>query len=40
MKHTYAVLGGARQGTAAACDMVRFGGAKEVLIADIDRQAT
>jgi lysine 6-dehydrogenase len=39
MNYTYAVLGGGRQGTAAAYDMVRFGDAKEVLIADIDRQA-
>jgi len=39
MKYTYAVLGGGRQGTAAAYDMARFGDAQEVLIADIDRQA-
>jgi lysine 6-dehydrogenase len=39
MKYTYAVLGGGRQGTAAAYDMARFGDAKEVLIADIDGQA-
>ena len=39
MKYTYAVLGGGRQGTAAAYDMARFGDAKGVLIADIDRQA-
>jgi lysine 6-dehydrogenase len=39
MKFTYAVLGGGRQGTAAAYDMARFGDAKEVLIADIDRLA-
>ena len=39
MKYTYAVLGGGRQGTAAAYDMARFGDASEVLIADIDRQA-
>jgi len=37
MKYTYAVLGGGRQGTAAAYDMARFGDAKAVLIADIDR---
>jgi lysine 6-dehydrogenase len=36
MKYTYAVLGGGRQGTAAAYDMATFGDAKEVLIADID----
>jgi len=39
MKHTYAVLGGGRQGTAAAYDMARFGDAKRVLIADVDRAA-
>jgi lysine 6-dehydrogenase len=39
MGYTYAVLGGGRQGTAAAYDMVRFGDAKAVLIADIDRRA-
>jgi lysine 6-dehydrogenase len=39
MKYTYAVLGGGRQGTAAAYDMAKFGNAKEVLIADIDRRA-
>ena len=39
MTYTYAVLGGGRQGTAAAYDMARFGDAKEVLIADIDRMA-
>jgi lysine 6-dehydrogenase len=39
MEYTYAVLGGGRQGTAAAYDMARFGDAKEVLIADIDRRA-
>jgi lysine 6-dehydrogenase len=38
MKYTYAVLGGGRQGTAAAYDMAKFGDAKEVLIADIDRR--
>ena len=38
MKYTYAVLGGGRQGTAAAYDMAKFGDAKEVQIADIDRQ--
>jgi lysine 6-dehydrogenase len=31
----YAVLGGGRQGTAAAYDMAKFGGAAKVLIADI-----
>jgi lysine 6-dehydrogenase len=35
----YAVLGGGRQGTAAAYDMARFGDAKEVLIADINLEA-
>ncbi len=39
MKYTYAVLGGGRQGTAAAYDMAKFGDAKMVLIADIDRRA-
>ena len=39
MKYTYAVLGGGRQGTAAAYDMAKFGDAKAVLIADIDRAA-
>lgn len=39
MKYTYAVLGGGRQGTAAAYDMAKFGDAKKVLIADIDRRA-
>lgn len=39
MTFTYAVLGGGRQGTAAAYDMARFGDPKAVLIADIDRAA-
>jgi lysine 6-dehydrogenase len=39
MKYTYAVVGGGRQGTAAAFDMARFGDAEKVLIADIDRRA-
>jgi lysine 6-dehydrogenase len=39
MTYTYAVLGGGRQGTAAAYDMARFGDAKAILIADIDRAA-
>lgn len=39
MTYTYAVLGGGRQGTAAAYDMARFGDAKAVLIADVDRAA-
>ena len=39
MKYTYAVLGGGRQGTAAAYDMARFGDAEKVLIADVDLQA-
>ncbi|MBN1993674.1 MAG: saccharopine dehydrogenase NADP-binding domain-containing protein [Anaerolineae bacterium] len=34
MSFTYAVLGGGRQGTAAAYDMARFGDAGRVLIAD------
>ncbi len=39
MSYTYAVIGGGRQGTAAAYDMVIFGDAKEVLIADIDMRS-
>jgi lysine 6-dehydrogenase len=39
MSYTYAVLGGGRQGTAAAYDMAKFGDAKRVLIADIDLTA-
>ncbi len=39
MAHTYAVLGGGRQGTAAAYDMARFGEAERVLIADISLEA-
>ena len=35
MSFIYAVLGGGRQGTAAAYDMAKFGDAKQVLIADI-----
>ncbi len=35
MAHTYAVLGGGRQGTAAAYDMAKWGDAERVLIADI-----
>jgi lysine 6-dehydrogenase len=36
MEYVYAVLGGGRQGTAAAYDMARFGDAMEVIIADIN----
>jgi len=36
MGHIYGVLGGGRQGTAAAYDMARFGDADKVMIADID----
>jgi len=39
MAHTYAVLGGGRQGTAAAYDMARFGEAERVRIADIRLEA-
>ena len=39
MAHTYAVLGGGRQGTAAAYDMARFGGAERVRVADISGAA-
>ena len=34
MSHSYAVLGAGRQGTAAAYDMVRWGDARRVLLAD------
>ena len=36
MSHIYAVLGAGRQGTAAAYDMVRWGDARRVLLADRD----
>lgn len=39
MSFVYAVLGGGRQGTAAAYDMAKFGDAKQVLIADVNLQA-
>lgn len=39
MGFTYAVLGGGRQGTAAAYDMARFGDARRVLIADLSLEA-
>ena len=39
MSFTYAVLGGGRQGTAAAYDMAKFGDAKKVLVADISLEA-
>lgn len=39
MTYTYAVLGGGRQGTAAAYDMARFGDARTVIIADMDPAA-
>jgi lysine 6-dehydrogenase len=39
MRFTYAVLGGGRQGTAAAYDMAKFGDARQVLIADISLEA-
>jgi len=39
MKYTYAVLGGGRQGTAAAYDMAKYGDAKAVMIADADPAA-
>lgn len=35
MNFVYAVLGGGRQGTAAAYDMAKFGGAGKVFIADV-----
>jgi lysine 6-dehydrogenase len=39
MAFLYAVLGGGRQGTAAAYDMAKFGDASHVLIADISLEA-
>ncbi len=39
MGHIYGVLGGGRQGTAAAFDMAKFGDAKKVVIADVDGAA-
>ncbi len=39
MSYLYAVLGGGRQGTAAAYDMARFGEASEVRIADLSLEA-
>jgi lysine 6-dehydrogenase len=36
---TYGILGGGRQGTAAAYDMARLGNAEKVIIADIDIEA-
>jgi lysine 6-dehydrogenase len=39
MAFVYAVLGGGRQGTAAAYDMAKFGDASQVLIADLSLEA-
>jgi lysine 6-dehydrogenase len=39
MSFIYAVLGGGRQGTAAAYDMAKFGDANKVLIADMSLEA-
>ena len=39
MSFVYAVLGGGRQGTAAAYDMAKFGDATRVLIADVSLEA-
>ncbi|MGD9241311.1 MAG: saccharopine dehydrogenase NADP-binding domain-containing protein, partial [Desulfobacterales bacterium] len=39
MAFVYAVLGGGRQGTAAAYDMAKFGDAAQVLIADLSLEA-
>lgn len=39
MAFVYAVLGGGRQGTAAAYDMAKFGDASHVLIADVSFEA-
>lgn len=36
MSYSYLVLGAGRQGTAAAYDLVRFGGAHRVTLADVD----
>jgi lysine 6-dehydrogenase len=36
MEYTYAVLGAGRQGVAAAYDMVRFGDATTLILADVD----
>jgi lysine 6-dehydrogenase len=36
MHYTYAVLGAGRQGTAAAYDMLRWGDAQRVILADLD----
>jgi lysine 6-dehydrogenase len=38
-KHTYVVLGAGRQGTAAAYDMLRWGEAAKVILADMDIEA-
>ena len=39
MSYVYAVLGGGRQGTAAAYDMAKFGEASRVLIGDVSLEA-
>jgi lysine 6-dehydrogenase len=39
MAFVYAVVGGGRQGTAAAYDMAKFGDASQVLIADVSLEA-
>ncbi len=39
MNYVYAVLGGGRQGTAAAYDMAKFGDAGKVLIGDVSLEA-
>jgi lysine 6-dehydrogenase len=36
MSYTYAVIGAGRQGVAAAYDMIRFGDARSVILADLD----
>jgi lysine 6-dehydrogenase len=36
MGYTYAILGAGRQGVAAAYDMIRFGNAERVILADLD----
>ncbi len=39
LSYRYVVLGAGRQGTAAAYDLARYGGASQVVLADIDAEA-
>lgn len=39
MSYSYLILGAGRQGTAAAYDLVRFGNAQRVVLADVDADA-